>query len=148
MEMELTAKQIYDMLINKDNILELQGQIKFFLGDVGIIVKQKDVVGNMKVWKITRRMKDWPLNLQIKDHVVHKIRPAVWYSTGRSGYSVFNSLEHFISAVEETVYQNPKTRERAGVWKSHFLENYEKHYGIRLEIPRWHDISESYINKK
>ncbi|MFR2113381.1 MAG: NgoBV family restriction endonuclease [[Ruminococcus] lactaris] len=25
-----------------------------------------------KVWEITRRMEDWPINLQIKDNVVHK----------------------------------------------------------------------------
>lgn len=242
--MKLTAQQVYDKLINEDKILELQGQIRFFLGDVNIIVRQKDVVGNImqewlqgwldknnieydvnentqmppdfflnktnktvnllevkafnrkaspgfdiadfrmyaeeivekpymldvdylifgydmskdgivtikdvwlkKVWSITRRMKDWPLNLQIKDNVVHKIRPAVWYSTGRVDYKVFTSLEDFISAVEETVYQNPKTRERAGVWKSHFLDNYEHHYGVRLDIPRWRDIADSYINR-
>ena len=45
--MILSAKQIYDKLVNDDKILELQGQIKFFLGDVDIIVKQKDVVGNI-----------------------------------------------------------------------------------------------------
>lgn len=243
MKIELTAQQVYEKLVNEDKLLELQGQIKFFLGDVNIIVKQKDVVGNImqewlqgwlekrniaydvnentqmppdfflkptdksinllevkafnrkaspgfdiadfrmyaeeivekpymldvdylifgydmskdgivtikdvwlkKVWEISRRMKDWPLNLQIKDNVVHKIRPAVWYSTGRVDYKVFNSLEHFISAVEETVYQNPKTRERAGVWQSHFLENYEKHYGVKLDIPRWRDIADSYVN--
>ena len=31
--MILSAKQIYDKLVNDDKILELQGQIKFFLGD-------------------------------------------------------------------------------------------------------------------
>jgi type II restriction enzyme len=30
-----------------------------------------------KVWEITRRMKDWSINLQIKDNVVHKIRPGI-----------------------------------------------------------------------
>ena len=33
--------------MNEDKILEIRGQIKFFLGDVDIIVKQKDVVGNI-----------------------------------------------------------------------------------------------------
>ena len=45
--MRLTAQQVYDKLINEDKILELQGQIRFFFGDVDIIVKQKDVVGNI-----------------------------------------------------------------------------------------------------
>lgn len=37
--MRLTAQQVYDKLINEDRLLELEGQIKFFLGDVDIIVK-------------------------------------------------------------------------------------------------------------
>lgn len=45
--MRLTAQQVYDKLIHEDHILELQGQIRFFFGDVNIIVKQKDVVGNI-----------------------------------------------------------------------------------------------------
>ena len=45
--MRLNAKEIYDKLILEDKILELNGQIKFYLGDVDIIVKQKDVVGNI-----------------------------------------------------------------------------------------------------
>lgn len=37
--MRLTAQQVYDKLINEDRILELQGQIRFFFGNVDIIVK-------------------------------------------------------------------------------------------------------------
>lgn len=241
--MRLSAQEVYDKLIQEDKILELQGQIKFFLGDVDIIVKQKDVVGNIiqewlqgwldkrgieyapsentqmppdfflnpddltkgllevkafnrsaspgfdiadfrmyeeeiidkpymldvdylifgydmsdegivtvrdlwikKVWQITRRMEDWALNLQIKQGVVHKIRPAVWYSdNGR--YLTFQSLEDFISAVEETVYQNPKTHESASSWKRRFLKAYEDYCGVRLSIPRWDDIAENYQRK-
>lgn len=243
--MKLTAQQIYEKLINEDKILKLKGQIKFYLGDVDIIVKQKDVVGNImqewlqgwlekndidysvnvntqmppdfflnpddktknllevkafnrnaspgfdiadfrmyaeeilekpymldvdylifgydmneegivsikdiwlkKVWQITRRMKKWPINLQIKDNVVHKIRPAVWYSTRKVDYTVFESLEDFISAIEETVYQNPKTRENAGTWKEEFLENYKNQAGKDLIIPRWIDIKDKYDTKK
>ena len=42
--MRLTAQEIVDRLLNVDNILDLKGEIKFYLGDVDIIVKQKDVV--------------------------------------------------------------------------------------------------------
>ena len=45
--MLLTAQEVYNKLIDDDKILELQGQIKFYFGDVDIIVKQKDVVGNI-----------------------------------------------------------------------------------------------------
>ncbi len=242
--MKISTQQVYEILINDDNILQLNGQIKFFLGDVDIIVKQKDVVGNIiqewlqgwlikrgieyavsdntqmppdfylspgditsnllevkafnrkaspgfdiadfrmyeeeiidkpymlnvdylifgydindegivtikdlwikKVWEITRRMEMWALNLQIKSNVVHKIRPGVWYSNKSTRFKMFRSLEHFVSAVEQTVWQNPKTREKSTIWKRRFLDSYEQFYGVRLEIPRWNDIEMLYDNK-
>lgn len=98
-----------------------------------------------KVWQITRRMKNWPINLQVKQGVVHKIRPGNWYSKKNRSYPMFRSLEHFISAIEETVYQNPKTHNDAYNWKIKFLNNYQKFYGKTLDIPRWSDISHEYI---
>ena len=95
-----------------------------------------------KVWEITRRADKWPINLQVKENVVHKIRPGVFYRN--FGYPMFRSLEDFISAIEETVYQNPKTRELTGQWLNDFKRNYEKHYGIKLNIPRWRDIQDTY----
>lgn len=239
--MRLSSQEVYNKLINEDKILELKGQIKFFLGDIDIVVHQKDVVGNIiqewlqgwldkrgieyapsentqmppdfflnpddltkdllevkafnrnaspgfdiadfrmyeeeiiekpymlhvdylifgytmssdgivtindlwlkKVWQITRRMKDWSINLQVKQNVVHKIRPGVWYSTQRGNYPMFRTMEDFISAIEEAVYQNPKTHNSAASWKRQFLDSYEQYYGERLNIPRWSDIEETY----
>lgn len=239
----LTSQEIYDSLL-KENILSLKGQIRFFLGDVDIIVKQKDVVGNIvqewlqgwfdkreieysvsgntqmppdfflspddktknllevkafnrkaspgfdiadfrmyseeivekpymldvdylifgydmskegivtikdlwlkKVWQITRRMEKFPINLQIKESVIHKIRPGVWYSDYRQQYKMFTCLEHFVSAVEETVYLDPKTRVSAATWKHDFIQSYEDFYGIRLVIPRWNEIEDDYVIK-
>lgn len=45
--MRLTAQEIYDKLINEDCILEIEGRITFEFGNVNIVVKQKDVVGNI-----------------------------------------------------------------------------------------------------
>lgn len=242
--MQLTAEEIFKKLLHKDKILELKGQIKFFLGDVDIIVKQKDVVGNIiqewlegylkknkieyapnpntqmppdfflnpndetknllevkafnrsatpafdiadfrmyeeeiiekpymlyvdylifgydmsddgivtikdlwlkKVWEITRRMEDWSINLQVKNNVVHKIRPGVWYSDKKVNYPMFRSLEDFLSAIEEAVYKNPKTHDIAGNWRSDFLKSYEKFYGEKLNIPKWYEIADSYFNR-
>jgi len=243
--MVLTAQELYHKLLTEDKILEIKGQIKFHLGDVDIIVKQRDVVGNImqewlegwmkhhhvdyrpnpnsqmppdfylnsddntkdllevkafnydstpafdiadfnafqneishkpymlhakylifgyrmqedgciiikdlwlkSVWEICRRSEKWPLNLQVKDNVVHKIRPAKWHSTGKAlKFNVFENLEDFISAIEHTVYQNSKTREKSGEWLSKFIYNYEEHYGIKLMIPRWNEIEERYRNR-
>ena len=49
--MKLTAEQVYQKLLEDFKIYEVQGQIKFYLGDVDIIVKARDVVGNiMQEW--------------------------------------------------------------------------------------------------
>ena len=239
--MRLTAQEVYNILVNEDRILELQGQIRFFFGDVDIIVKQKDVVGNIiqewlqgwldkrgieyapsentqmppdfflnprdrtrdllevkafnrnaspgfdiadfrmyeeeivekpymldvdylifgydmsddgivtikdlwlkKVWQITRCMDDWAINLQVKRNVVHKIRPGVWYSNQRVRFPMFTCLEDFVSAIEQTVWQNPKTRDTSATWKRRFLESYKNFYGVSLYIPRWDDIADKY----
>lgn len=59
--MRLTAEEIYDKLINEDKIKTIKGQIRFHLGDVSIIVKKKDVVGNilqewLEGWLIAREI--------------------------------------------------------------------------------------------
>ena len=49
--MRLTVEEIYNKLVNDDKILTKRGRITFNLGDIDIIVKQRDVVGNiMQEW--------------------------------------------------------------------------------------------------
>ena len=113
----------------------------------GFVVIKKMWLRN--VWDICRRMEKWPLNLQIKDKVVHKIRPGIWYSeSNRVKFKTFSCLEHFISAMEQTVYKNPKTRELSGEWLEDFITSYQKMYGVQLDIPRWNSIADGYVRKK
>ncbi len=240
--MRATAEEIYKRLLEEDKILELEGQIRFYLGDVDIIVRQKDVVGNImqewlqgwldarnieyapsensqmppdfflnpddktrgllevkafnrngtpgfdvadfrmyaeeiqekpymldvdylifgydmsdagvvtikdvwlkKVWQITRRMENFPINLQVKDGVIHKIRPGVWYTDSPKDYSIFESLEDFISAIEETTFREPKLRSSiAPTWLPIFQRNYKARNGTELDVPRWNDIKDKY----
>lgn len=246
--MKLTVDEIYDKLVNEDKILTRKGRITFSLGDIDIIVRQRDVVGNImqewiegwlnkngieyalndntqmppdfylnpenkkeylmeikafnykagpgfdiadfrmyeqeiaqkpwmlhvnylifgyemseqgivsikkvwknKVWEMSRPMKSgakqtiWPINLQIKKGTVHKIRPAKWFGKS-SRFGIFEKLEDFVSAMEETVYKNKDTRDDGPEWLSTFLDNYEKYYGIRLSVPRWNDIVNKYVH--
>lgn len=240
--MRLSAQEIYNKLVNDEHILELEGQIRFYLGDVNIIVKQKDVVGNImqewlqgwldargieyapsentqmppdfflnpddktkdllevkafnrngspgfdiadfrmyaseilekpymldvdylifgydmsddgivtikdvclkKVWQITRRMENYPINLQVKEGVIHKIRPGVWYSERVTDYAIFECLEDFISAIEETTFKEPKLRSSvASTWLAVFQRNYKVWCGEELNVPRWNDIKDKY----
>lgn len=240
----LTAEQVYDRLLNQDHITKEKGQIRFFLGQVDIIVKQKDVVGNIiqewlegwlksngiafspnpntqmppdlflnpsdmtrdllevkafnrqaspgfdiadfkayateivrapymlhtkyiifgynmsedgivtikdlwlkNVWEICRSMNGWALNVQCKKGVINKIRPAKWFSQ-REAYPVFKSLPHFLSAIEETLYEYPDTHNMAKGWRKSVEQAYENFYGTKLSIPRWEDIAEAYQRTK
>ena len=116
------------------------------MGEDGVVTI-KDV-WLKKVWEITRRMADWPLNLQVKKDVVHKIRPGVWYSKKPRDFKMFTCLEHFLSAMEETVYQNEDTRKKGSQWKNRFLDSYKKFYGKTLRIPKWDEIKDSYLVAK
>lgn len=108
-----------------------------------------------KVWEICRPMLSgsgknkvlWPLNLQIKQNVVHKIRPAKWYGTSKN-FKTFDCLEDFLAAVEETVYKNKDTRDDGPSWLDGTLQNYETFYGKKLRIPRWYEIENKYYLKK
>ncbi len=247
--MRISAEQVYDKLLNEDKILSQKGRISFQLGSIDIIVKQRDVVGNImqewvegwlkknnydyapndntqmppdfylnpddkktelmeikafnykagpafdiadfrmyeqelvqkpwmldvtylifgydmdatgvvtikrvwkqKVWELSRPMISgkfpnktiWPLNLQIKKNVVHKIRPAKWYANSKS-FNTFVSKEDFLSAVIETVYMDSDTHSDFSGWEQHFISSYEKFYGVRLDIPRWNDIKQNYV---
>ena len=242
--MRLTAEQVLDQLVNNDKILTAAGKIKFQLGDVDIIVKQKDVVGNImqewlegwfkknsvdykpsensqmppdfylnpddktvdllevkafnydatpafdiadfkafveeiinkpymlhvkylifgykmsstgevtikrvwleNIWNICRPSKNWPINLQVKKNVVHKIRPAKWYSSAKSKFSCFDNLVDFLAAVEEVVYKNQDTRTDANKWKDKIIASYKKQYHTNLYIPRWYEIKDKYIRQ-
>ena len=250
--MKLTAEQVYEKLINDDKILTSKGRITFKLADIDIIVKQKDVVGNImqewvqewleknnveyapndntqmppdfyldpsdrkrslleikafnfesspafdiadfrmyehevaekpwmldvsylifgyemndngdvtikqvwlkKVWEITRAMETtqnkhkiiMPINLQIKEGVVHKIRPAKWYGR-QTKFPIFESMVDFLAAVEETVWQNDDTHKDFASWRQTLIANYQKFYGKELSFPRWEEIKDKYIPKK
>ena len=236
----LTAEQVYDRLLNVDKIKTVEGQIRFYLGDVSIIVRQKDVVGNIiqewlegwlrkndieftpnentqmppdiflnpdnhtenllevkafnysaspgfdiadfkayareiienpymlhtkylifgysmnaegivtirdlwlkNVWEICRSMDGWPLNVQYKNKVIHKIRPAKWFGN-RSRFPMFASLEHYLSALEETLFSYPDTHELSKGWRKKVISSYKTFYGITINIPRWEDLVDTY----
>ncbi|HAL18588.1 MAG TPA: restriction endonuclease [Spirochaetaceae bacterium] len=96
-----------------------------------------------KVWEIVSSSEDWPLKLQVKANVVHKIRPCMFYSE-KSRYKPFEKVEDYISEIEQTVWQNPKTKEESGTWLKRFKESYAKQYGMEMQVPRWQDIEKNY----
>lgn len=244
-KMILTARDVYKKLIYEDQILTINGQISFSMGDVGIIVKKKDVVGNIlqewmegwlikrnvdfspnpntqmppdifldtknmkrnwmeikafnreaapafdiadfkafvseliekpyhldtdflifgykmcestgkvvvqdlwlkKIWEIMRPMADWPITVQYKNGRVQKMRPGNWYTTTRRKVRMFDSMIDFLSAFEQTVYQNPETHEQSTFWKQKFQKSYQNYYEKEIDFPRWNDIKSKYFSE-
>ena len=240
----ITAEKLYSRLLEDYKIKELEGQISFKLGDVGIIVRQRDVVGNIiqewlegwlrsndiyyqpnpntqmppdiflnedktqhlvevkafhaegspgfdiadfkayvreiiekpymlhvkylifaykmdvdgtvtisdlwlkNVWEISAAMKresNWTVKVQFKNKQIHNLRPAVWYSEKPSKTPVFETLEDYLAALEETTFKYSETRELANSgWKDKMIDAYKKQYGFTLQIPRWNEIESKY----
>ena len=58
---------------------------------------------------------------------------------------IFDCLEDFISAIEETTFKEPKLRSSvASTWLAVFQRNYKAWYGEELNVPRWNDIKDKY----
>lgn len=96
-----------------------------------------------KMWEIVRPMDGWPITLQYKNKQVHKIRPGNWNSK-KSKFKLFATAEDFLAAFEQTVWQNPDTKDRYGTWRNSFLKSYQKHFGRTITIPKWEDIEKLY----
>lgn len=239
----LTANEIFNNLVNDDKILESNGRITFELGGVNIVVKQRDVVGNIiqewlegwmankgiyfrgnpntqmppdffllpdssrnglleikafnadaapgfdiadftaycrtllsqpwmldadfmifaykmdanglvsisnvwlkKVWQICCASDKWPVKVQEKKGVIHKIRPATWYST-KTKYPCFTCVEHFLSALEQTLYDYPETRHLSSGahWRKEMEKAYKGFFKTPIQIQRWDEgVSDLY----
>ena len=80
--------------------------IKYKMED-GVVTVEQFWLKNL--WEICSTSSTWPVKVQYKNRVIVNIRPSVWYSD-RADFSPFESLEDFLAAIEETIYQYPDTR--------------------------------------
>lgn len=96
-----------------------------------------------KVWELCAPSERFPIKTQYRNGQIVNIRPATWYSPNPK-YPTFTCKEHFLAALEETIYQYAETHARAATWKRDFCSNYYRKYGEQLVIPRWNDIKAEY----
>lgn len=115
--------------------------IKYSTKDDGTILV--DNIWLKNVWEISSPSRKWSIKVQDKRGMIYNIRPATWYSE-RPNFPTFKSLEHFLSALEETIYKYGETHSLAERWKDRLVNKYEAYYGISLNIPRWYDIQGEY----
>ncbi|WP_295729916.1 NgoBV family restriction endonuclease [uncultured Muribaculum sp.] len=98
-----------------------------------------------KIWEICCTSERWSIKVQCKSNIINNIRPAVWYSDKKE-YPTFESLEDFLSALEQTVYRYKGTNAIAETWLEKVISSYKRFYGIELKISRWMDIKHKYIH--
>lgn len=99
------------------------------------------------IWEICCPSERYPIKSQVKQGVIVNIRPATWYSA-QTGFQTFRSLEHFLSALEQTIYTYHETRHLAEIWMPRLISAYKKRYGKELSIPRWMDIKDEYAHQQ
>lgn len=111
------------------------------MSDDGIVTIKDIWLKN--VWEICRSMDGWPLNVQYKNKVIHKIRPAKWYGK-QSRFPIFQSMEHYLSAIEETLFSYHDTHALSVGWRKKVVEAYKDFFGKTITIPRWEELDEFY----
>ena len=145
-----------DFWLDPDNLESNWLEIKSFTGSPNFDIAAFRSFINLvieKPWKL--HSKHLLIKYKMENGVVEieriwlivNIRPATWYSE-RTDFKPFDSLEDFLAAMEETIYQYPDTRVTIALhWKDRLIESYERHYGVHLNIPRWNDIADKYANE-
>lgn len=114
--------------------------IKYSMAD-GIVTI--DDIWLKKVWEISCTSDRFPIKVQYKNKTIVNIRPATWYSANST--PVFKSLEHFLAALEQTIYKYHDTNHLAETWLDKLKKSYQDFYGVLLDVPRWNDIKELYV---
>ncbi len=99
------------------------------------------------IWEICCPSERYPIKAQVKQGVIVNIRPATWYSA-QTANRTFQSLEHFLSALEQTIYTYHETRHLAENWMPRLISSYKRTYEKELQIPRWMDIKEHYTQQQ
>ena len=116
-----------------------------------LLIKYKSVNGIVtiedmwlkNVWEISCPSKQFPVKVQYKNGVIYNLRPATWYSENTE-FPTFKSMEHFLAAIEITLYRNGGTNRYAETWLDKVKKSYHDYYGVSLDIPRWYDIKRQY----
>lgn len=99
------------------------------------------------VWEISSPSAKWAVKVQDKKGVIYNLRPATWYSASTQ-YPVFQSLEHFLSALDFVLKTYSPTAKIGMTWRKDVIKAYKKHFNKTLDIPLWQDIADLYAEKE
>ena len=82
-----------------------------------------------KIWEIAGSSGRYPLKCQVKQNIIHNIRPITWYS-GNVTYPSFTTRLEFVQALNDTIVLY-KPDESEG-WLEQVKTNYAEHTGQAL----------------
>lgn len=84
-----------------------------------------------KVWEISSPSKKWPIRCQVKQGIIHNIRPAKWYSAHLQN-QCFKTRLKFVEAISKTLLQYPTRANESGKWLKEVMANYKLYTGKNL----------------
>lgn len=85
-----------------------------------------------KVWEIATTSKAWPLNCQVKQHVIYNIRPGIWFSKSKKAAACFGSRIEFVKAIADTLEKYRPGTSEPKEWFDKVSGNYKLHTGRSL----------------
>ena len=77
-----------------------------------------------KIWEITTSSKAWALNMQVKQNVIHNIRPAS-FNSDMARFLPFNNKISFLEAIQSVLNQYDKTSNSHNNWLKEFSIKYQ-----------------------
>ncbi len=102
-----------------------------------------DNVWLKNVWEISSPSAKWAVKVQDKKHVIYNLRPTSWYSA-RPAFKAFETLEHFLSALDYVIKTYPQTSQIGMTWRSRVERAYSQYKNAPIHIPLWQDIADHY----
>jgi hypothetical protein len=84
-----------------------------------------------KIWELSTRSADWALKLQVKQNVIHNIRPVNFASTG-ARYTAFGTKLEFLNAIQDVLNNYRNTATSHTNWLRDFKQVYFQATGINL----------------
>ena len=87
-----------------------------------------------KVWEITGKSRNWPLNCNVKRGELFNIRPVKWYDNARTSHKPFGSALEFVNAFDLTQRQWALTARDplTSIWLTKVKAGYKKATGRDL----------------
>jgi hypothetical protein len=82
-----------------------------------------------KIWEIAGPSGRYPLKCQVKQNIIHNIRPITWYSN-QVTYHPFASRLEFVQALHDTI--KAYKPDESGGWLEQVKTNYAEHTGQAL----------------